>query len=232
MGPPSLDFPPQPVELDPLLAHTVNSRTLPGLSTSSPNAWEATSLQPHGFGEVSFASSNSSKAQNIPVEGNQSRGVPLHNWYEANDGPWVHLHKVLPNNVQEPRSQSRHTGQRASFAGRYRQSHPSDAASSYPQGFPPSDSGYETRRSIANTSVFSGEPERDQDCHSLVGHIEQFQPFHGGYDMPQRDGRTNSTWTQHNTQPVESVGLICPTCQKPVKTPSEMKYGTLKRVSK
>lgn len=221
MGPPSsLDYPPQPVEMDPL----VHSRTLPSPSASSPNSWEASLLQPHGFGEVHFGSSNNSKVQHIPMEGNQTRGAPIHNWYEANDGPWVHLHKVPLENVQGIRSQSRQTSQRVAFEGGYRQSNLSDAGSSYPLRVPPSDSGYETRHSVA-TSVFSGEPERDQDCHSLVGHVEQYQPFQG-YDMQPRDGRTNHSWTPASSQLPDSPTLLCPfpTCHKPVKTPSELKY--------
>jgi hypothetical protein len=181
-------------------------------------------MHPHGYGDIPFGSSNSSKVQQIPMEGSQTRRVPITEWYEANDGPWVHLHKVPPNNVQRPRSQSRQTSNRISFQGMYRQSNSSDAGSPYPLGVPPSDSGYETRRSVA-TSVFSGEPERDQDCHSLAEHVEHYQPLQG-YNLQPRAERTTQTWASASLQPSDSPALICQfsNCHKPFKTPSEMKY--------
>jgi hypothetical protein len=225
MGPPPLDWlPPQPVEID------VNniSRTLPSpqASVSASNTWDAGLLQPN-FGEISYGSSNHPRLQQISLDG-QNRAsppaqLPLAQWYMNNDGPWVP--KGISETVAEDRSQSRHTDNRMhlSYTGQYKAPNPSDVGSfQYPV---PSDSGYGTRRSDGNASVFSADvPERDQDCQSLQGHVPDYQPFPVLNDLFQRDGRaTDPSWGQPTSSPLDSFRLVCPTCRKSVKTQSELK---------
>jgi hypothetical protein len=232
MGPPPLDWPPQPVEID-----LNSSRTLPSpsASVSAPNAWDSALLQHHGFGELSYGSANVTRLQQLPMDGQNRASTqqdPLAQWYMGNDGPWIPP-KVIPEIAPEDRSQSRQVGNRSllSYAGQYKAPNPSDAGS-FQYGVPHSDSGYGTRRSVGNTSVYSADvPERDQDCQSLAGHVTDFQPFHAMNDAFQRDGRTNDqSWTHPTSSPSESSGLTCPTCHKQVKTQSELKYGHRSRL--
>jgi hypothetical protein len=181
MRPPPLDWPPQPVEID-----LNRSRTLPSpsASVSAPNAWDSSLLQPHGFGELSYGSSNGARLQQLPMD-NQNRASapdPLAQWYMGNDGPLIP--KVIPEIVPKDRSQSRQTSNRSllSYTGQYKAPNPSDGGS-FQYGVPHSESGYGTRRSVGNTSVFSADvPERNQDCQSVAGQVTNFyipnhQPF-------------------------------------------------------
>ena len=224
MGPPPpLEFLPQPVEID-----LSNSRTLPSPSSSSSSIWDSTLFQTHGFGDVPHGSSNMAKMQQIPMEG-QISGVqqnPLAQWYTGNDGPWVP--KVIPDAIPEERYARGQIGNRNSmpFGVQYRQTNPSDAGS-FQYGPSPSDSGYGTRRSIENTSVFSAEAtERDQDCQSLINHVAEYTPFGLSEVLQTRDARSGESWPL--TIPSSAISalpsLVCPSCQKPVKTQSELKY--------
>jgi hypothetical protein len=226
MGPPPLDWPPQPVEMDPLS----NSRTLPSpqASMSASNAWDAL-LQPHPFGDLSYGSSSHTRPQQVPMDGPNSASslatLPLTQWYINNDGPW--FPKAGISGVPEDRSQSRHVDNRGhlSCPGQYKPTNPADPASF--QYGPHSDSGYGTRRSDGNPSVFTADvPERDQDCQSLQGHVPDYQAFPVLNDILQRDVRTTELPWDYPTAPrLESSKLICPTCRKQVKTQSELKYG-------
>jgi len=228
MGPPSLDWPPRPVEID--LNSMNSSRTLPSpsASVSAPNAWDTALLQPHGFGEMSYGSSNAARLQSNPLE--QNRGSPqdpLAQWYIGNDGPWVP--KAISEIVTEDRPQSRQNGSRGPLSyGQYKQPNPSEGGSF--QYGPHSDSGYGTRRSVGNTSVVSADVgEREQDPQSLACPIPDFQSFHGlNDDVYSRDPRY-SQWS-HQASPSEPNSLMCPTCHKQVKTPSELKYGPRSRL--
>jgi hypothetical protein len=222
MGPPPLDSPPQPVEID-----LNSSRTLPSPSASAPNAWD---LQSHGIGDITYGSSTVARMQQIPVEG-QIRGPPqdpLGRWYLANDGPWM-LTEVIPEAAPEERSQSRHIGNRnpLSYRGQYQQQNQSDAGS-VQFGVHQSDSGYGTRRSVGNTSVFSADVnERDQDSQSLIGQGTDYHPFQFNDMFQSREVRAGDSWTAAvpSSSAPGAPGLVCTTCQKPVKTQSELKCG-------
>ncbi|KAG9232581.1 hypothetical protein BJ875DRAFT_380381 [Amylocarpus encephaloides] len=227
MGPPlPVDFPPQPVEID------LNcSRTLPSPSTSGLNIWEP-NLPHSGFVDGVYGSSSVTRMQQSPSD-NQVRGPnqdPIAQWYSGNDGPWVP--KVIPDAAVDERNQSRRSGNRSivSYGTQYRQTNPSDAGSAQ-FAIPPSDSGYGTRRSIGNTSVFSADiPDRDQDCQSLAGHVESYQPFQGFNDVFQsRDSRSHDSWAIPTIPPGSaSSSFTCLTCKKPVKTQSELKKHELR----
>jgi len=91
-----------------------------------------------------------------------------------------------------------------------------------PSGFPPSDSGYEsrTKHSIENTSVFN-DVDRSQDTQSLSGQVMDYHPF----SITPTDGG----WDNMASTPVPSSQsgafgsrLVCPDCQAPCKTKSEL----------
>ncbi|KAL2071757.1 hypothetical protein VTL71DRAFT_12992 [Oculimacula yallundae] len=222
MGPHSADSPPQPVEIDLNL-----SRVLPNPAVSASVPWEF-GIPSQGFGNMPYGGSNISRMSANPSEG-QSRGPsgdPLSQWYVTNDGPWNPFPKEA---IVEDRLLSRHTISRnIPYAGQYRQSNTSDVTS-FASGILPSDSGYATRRSIENTSVFSADvQDRDQDVRSMVGPSGDFQIF-PVYNEVQQSGRGfPKTWSSPTTQSSEPSGLVCSFCHKPVKTQSEMKKHALR----
>jgi hypothetical protein len=217
MGPP-LEFPPRPMEIDLNI-----SRTLPSPSTTAVSTWDSNGFQPQGFGDVSYPSSNGAKM--APLDNRASPQDPIMQWYTGNDGPWI-PHKVIPEIVPGDRFPLKHAGGHnpVSYGNQYRQPNPSEAGS-FQYGVPHSDSGYGTRRSVGNTSVFSADiPERDQDCQSLASHVPEFQQFQGMNEViQQRDTRLNDSWNPSNPSDIPS--LVCHVCRKGVKTPSELKYA-------
>ncbi|KAK1971685.1 hypothetical protein LY78DRAFT_651508 [Colletotrichum sublineola] len=91
-----------------------------------------------------------------------------------------------------------------------------------PPGFPPSDSGYEsrTKHSIENTSVFN-DVDRSQDTQSLSGQIMDYHPF----GITPTDGGWDTAATPLPvTQSGGAIGnrLVCPDCQALCKTKSEL----------
>lgn len=157
-------------------------------------------MLPQGYGELSYASSHVAKMP--PIDGLN----PIAQWYTGNDGPWV-PHKAIPEIVGD-RLPSKHS---------YRSAHPLDIGSAFHYNAPHSDSGYGTRRSVANTSVFSA----DQDCQSLTSHAtDHHQPYPGMSEViHQRDARVNEAWAE----PSNVADIVCQTCGKTVKTQSELK---------
>jgi hypothetical protein len=223
MGPPPSfpsDFPtpPQPIEIE-----VNSSRTLPSPSASSSVPWD--NFSSPGFGGFSdYGPPNVGR----PVD-NQVRGSPpdpLQQWYTGNDGPWI------PKGISVLSEERLHSRVRAGnrmpmpYGNHYRQPNPSDAGS-FQYGVTPSDSGYGTRHSDGNASVFSADiNDRDQDCQSLVGHVVDYQPFQGLNNevVQHRDARVNDAWAPvPSSSPSNTPNLVCPTCQKPLKTRSELK---------
>jgi hypothetical protein len=225
MGPPSSEYPPQVLEIDPS-----SSRTLPSPSASAPVAWDSSTFPPHGFGEMStYGPSNMSRQ--LPVE-NHSRGTaqdPLLHWYIGNDGPWI------PRGISEVPTEQRHRTRQGNriplhYPNQYRQPIPSDAGT-HPYAAPHSDSGYggTARRSDGNASVFSADvPDRDQDFQSIAGPVPDFH-YPGMNEVLQpRDPRSNDWNVQMSNTPMSDSSreaLVCSTCHKTVKTRSELKYG-------
>ncbi|KAF7933756.1 uncharacterized protein EAE98_003465 [Botrytis deweyae] len=226
MGPPSLDFPPQPIEID-----LSNSRTLPSPSPSSSVAWEPTLFpSPHGFPDLNSPYGPISRMQQLPMD-RATGQAPLLQWYADNDGPWY------PKTISDPISEERtnikvRSSNRApvAFGGPYRQQDPLENGSFHFGGPPQSDSGYETRRSHGNASIFSSDiNDRDQDCQSLAGHVADYQPFQGLNEALQsRENRTPEAWPTHLPASINSPGLFCSTCHKSVKTKSELKKHDLR----
>ena len=229
MGPPSMEFPPQPIEIDlnnSLLSH---SRTLPNPSSSSSASWESALFPPHPFADIPSTYGSLNKMPQIPMDSQirTTAQAPLLQWYQDNDGPW---YPKAISEIPEERMHTRgQTGHRPSapFGGQYRHQKPSDNGS-FQFGVPPSDSGYGTMRSVGNASIFSADvTDRDQDCQSLTGHVADYQPFQGMNEALQsRDARSTEAWP--SSLPINNLdpsNLFCAVCQKVVKTKSELKYG-------
>ena len=113
------------------------------------------------------------KMQQIPSVENQIRGSgpdPLVQWFTNNDGPWNPITTKIPENVQEERGQTRHTGLRnpMSYPGGYRQHNPSEVGS-VQFGFPHSDSGYGTgpNRTCTKTDLSLSQNNNTIDRESL-----------------------------------------------------------------
>lgn len=225
---------PPPVEV----ADLNISRTLPSPTAAASSNLELLPPPGPGYAEMSYGTPNNGRMYQFPGDGQPIRPSqdPIQNWYTTQDGPWTHVSKVTPvisDILSDGRFQSKQTGSRNHNAsvGQYRQPNPSEAGSFHfgAPGVPHSDSGYGTRRSVANTSVFSGDaPERDQDCHSLVGHVESYQPFGYIEEMQQRDERSLESWNTSVSTLSESRGLVCQNCHRTVKTQSEMKKHELR----
>lgn len=221
MGPPPLELPPQVLEIDPSSSTTLPS---PHIST----AWNSPAFPLHAFGDVStYGPANT--ARQAPLE-NYTRGTaqnPLCNWYNENDGPWIPKSTIseLPEGKNPRPLQG--SGLQFQNGHPYHQRISSDGGA-YPFGVPPSDSGYGTRRSDGNASVFSVDiPDRDQDGQSLAGTAADFQQYpRMGEGLEQRDSHIHH-WTvlPDATISDDQCGkrFICPRCPKEVKTKSELK---------
>ncbi|QSZ36502.1 hypothetical protein DSL72_006382 [Monilinia vaccinii-corymbosi] len=226
MGPPSLDFPPQPIEID-----LSNSRTLPSPSPSSSVAWEPNLFSPHASSDINSPYGPVSRIQQLPMDRTTGQ-APLLQWYADNDGPWY------PKTISDPISEERtyikvRSSHRApvAFGGPYRQQGPLENGSFHLGAPPQSDSGYGTRRSVGNASIFSADVnDRDQDCQSLAGHVADYQPFQGLNEaaLQSRENRTTEPWPLHLPASINSPGLFCPTCSRSVKTKSELKKHDLR----
>ena len=221
MGPPpsfQSDFPapPRPIEIE-----VNSSRTLPSPSIPSSAPWE--NYPAPGFG--GFSEYGPGRPLPVDTQVRTNGADPLQQWYTGNDGPWI------PKGISTVPDDRLHSRPRVGtripmpFGNHYRQPNPSDAGSLH-YGVAPSDSGYGTRHSDGNGSVFSADiNDRDQDCHSLVGHVADFQPFQGLHEVvQQRDTRPNEHWPPvPSSSPSNTPSLVCPTCRKAVKTRSELK---------
>ncbi|CZT10077.1 uncharacterized protein RAG0_14658 [Rhynchosporium agropyri] len=226
MGHSLTDFLPQPVEIDLSLARTLPN---PGISAFMPSEF---GFPPQGLGGMPYLGSSISRIPTISSE-SQIRGIsgaPLDHWYTDNDGPWNPYQKSGTESVIDDRLLSRHTANcNLSYSGQYRHPNTSDAAR-FALEIPPSDSGYVTRRSMGNTSVFSADiQDRDQDGNSMAAPSPDY-PVFSGYNevLQQHYRRLPSTWSPQTTHPSGPPRLSCPTCHKPVKTQSELKKHDLR----
>ena len=206
---------PKPVEVDPQISTTGTSHLASMTIDIGPLAHPAFGSMDSTYGlstkRPSPERSDSQMFSTIP----QNR---IAQWYENNDGPWI------PKGLSDF-PVGRPTFPQSSYVHRpfetYRQLDTSDIESvRYP------DSGYGTRKSVGNASIFSGEfPDRDQDCGSIAGRIENFQPFQGIDELESIDDRIDDPWPL--TSPVQDARkLFCRVCHKEVRTPSELKYNT------
>ncbi|CAL3967700.1 unnamed protein product [Diplocarpon coronariae] len=153
---------------------------------------------------------------------------PLLQWYTGNDGPWNPIPKATTESAVEDGPLSKQMGHRnnISYSSQYRQQNPVETENSQ-FGGSHSDSGYGTRCSVGNISVFSADVhESDHDSHSIAGLSLDYPPCHGVLQV--RDSRTNDSRMPPSGHASDSPGLVCPACNKTVKTNSELKKHDLR----
>lgn len=223
--------PPQPVEID-----LSSARTLP--NPSAANIWDyafqsSCSVATSGSRDISaYLSPHPQRQPQIESQG--SIQDPLVNWYNNNDGPWTPIIKVGSNVESNNRQISQRTSNRApNTYGPFGRKHlPSDAGS-YPLGLLPSDSGYGSnvpKRSDGSASILSSDiTDRDADFQSQVGLTTDYKQYQAiGEALQSHDNSTSDLWTtsKGTPSPVDTRPIIiCPECQKVVKTKSELKYS-------
>ncbi|KAH8809233.1 hypothetical protein F5884DRAFT_858728 [Xylogone sp. PMI_703] len=231
--PPQLDYhhQPQPMEIN-----LSSSRFLPPPSAAS-SSWEYSSPLPGdmstpfgapGMTRVAHTSQISIDSQTRALE--QSS---IQQWYAANDGPW--LPKTLIDPALRALSQDRAqtSNPQPSFDTRCRPHNASDSDGLLFQPTP-SDSGYgtATRRSVGNASVYSADMnEREVDCQSFNEPVPVDQQLYNGLGgiSSTRDIGTDGAWDPLPTiifTPAST--LVCPFCEKPVRTKSELKKHELR----
>ncbi|KAF8850218.1 hypothetical protein BDZ45DRAFT_679913 [Acephala macrosclerotiorum] len=132
---------------------------------------------------------------------------PILDWYSTNDGPWSN---IVPDKFGEiaKSSSSTHAAHANPFrAYEYAGTH---------YGVPYSDSGYGSRRSVADTSVF-GHAEADRDYYPVSHETTDYQSF-----IEQRP------WSPSASSKPDVGALVCPICNKVLKTVSELKKHELR----
>jgi hypothetical protein len=221
MHPSVLDNPPQVLEIDPSSSTSLQS-------PSNSLTWDSPTFAAHGFADTSTYGPPPSTRQ-VQVD-HHSRGRAqnrLIDWYVDNDGPWIPKSSISevsderqPRILQDSRLPFQH-------GDPYGQRIPSDTGS-YQFGVPTSDSGYVTRRSDGNASVFSSDgPDRDQDSQSFRGRPLDFQNYPTIEEGFQPHDTHLNDW-QLPPDVMESSNpsgrtFVCHRCQKSVKTKSELK---------
>ncbi|KAK9782522.1 hypothetical protein AB5N19_09100 [Seiridium cardinale] len=143
---------------------------------------------------------------------------PLEQWYVRNDGPWIPKNLAPPGRQDAVNARAQGYG----FPGTYRESISPSECDTIPPGLVPSDSGYGShgaKQSIATASICYDDALDSQETQSLVGH------FAFGMDPRQWVSPPNQTQTSRLQHPVQPEGkeLICETCNKVLKTNSELK---------
>lgn len=219
MGRPPLNYPPQPVEIDP-----VSYPRAPG--TFPP--WEPTTYSIGSVGEPSPLSSsighNRTAPMSLDLGARTSPQDPLANWLGGNDAPWLPK-GVVPEVSSDDRLHTRGypphrlPGYGLQLGARPRPGNPSDSGSGQ-FGVPPSDSGYGTGLSLESASVRGSDiVDHNQDNRSLIGRVPEYRQYNES--GPLRDANGSEQWAF--TTP-GAPSYRCETCKKLVKTKSELKY--------
>jgi hypothetical protein len=222
--PPPYNGIPQPVEVDLNISR-------PSLTYPPPRGGAAG--YPSGpLEDASLSFSSNPYYGKIPLEyAARNTGDSLATWYTDNDGPWLPKGAV-PDASQEERLHMRGqpTGYRSLGYGPpigtlQRNGEPSDTGS-FHYGGPTSDSGYgtEPRRSLESSSIRSYDLATPSlDSRSLMDRRLEGQPYN---DVGSLHEPLESIWPSGEIV-IDTSGappsLRCATCDKPVKTNSELK---------
>lgn len=217
MAPPSMSYPPQPVEMDP--SHPRNSGSY---------HWDTAMYSvPPGSAEESMSLNRQSSIKPLQAPVGFSPATPqdpLQSWYSNNDGPWIPRDALVE---LDPRLQSTSHPVRYASASNQKlrnRRFPLEAASmdgSVMTGKPQSDSGYGSLPSMETSSI------RSYDVGNRAR--ESLNLLQRNYNLQQGD--TQSVHESREIHPVSAriplsdpAVLQCPTCQKAVRTQSELKY--------
>lgn len=150
----------------------------------------------------------------------QASASTLFEWYHQNDGPW---NPIIP--IQLPAGPATAVG---NLRFQYRDVVPSECSTILP-----SDSGYASygaKYSVTNNSVCDESFERNTETQSLVGNLSELSIPPLGSEVSLRNGLEHKpSWQtpqrlkfgDHSSQPNPSIK--CETCNKTLKTPSELK---------
>lgn len=156
---------------------------------------------------------------------------PLEDWYSSHEKPWDPIQGRNP----PPLRAGDLRGNRLNYSSKlptfsvYRESNVPSECESTGTDMLPSDSGYEsrtTRQSVVNGSSY-GDCDRTGETGSISSHLADFQ-----FDRPILP---SESWRPHGSGHVTAVStnidsskLVCPHCNRNVKTRSELKYDPLK----
>lgn len=195
--------------------------------------WDGT-LPNYGYVDTSLFRQNQDPIETAVRSGPQDPN-PLLNWYTNNDGPWVPPGTVPDISMDHNQSRGRLPGFRstASSIVPTDPKHIRDANASGFGGFPfvfspTSDSGYATRKSFENGSVFSS---------PLRASLSSQSHDNRSFPMLQVSARANGSelsdsWAGSQSasaiHQAHSDALQCPTCGMAVKTKSELKKHYLR----
>jgi hypothetical protein len=219
MGPP-MNYPPQPVEIDPLLY----SRN------SGPYApWDSVPYSMTVAGEPNplLSSITLNKAINVPPEYGARNGTqhPLDNWLA--DGPWVPKGAVPEGSMEErPRSRAspqaiRRSGYVSPFGVQHRPRIMEDLGGVH-YGFSTSDSGYGSGHGLENASARGSDVlDLSIASRSPPGRVTDFLPYSEGHSLKE----SNEVLTLLSVA-TRRPPHFCVYCQKDVKTKSALKYVT------
>lgn len=221
MNAPSLHFIPQPVEVD--ISYSRRS------GPHSP--WEPVPY-PSGHstepdldlqGGGTYRSSQASYVE----FGRVNSQNPMVNFCNTMDGPFIPKGTIPdPGSCGPPYQKnlgtSFHARDTSLRMGHFRQEFQTEEQH-VPYAVAPSDSGYETRRSLPTASLRSVDINRDS---SLEDHVSirtpKSRPFTGGRHI--QDFSRDDSYTKTVSKPISPAPFICDHCKTPVKTRSELKY--------
>ncbi|KAG9241312.1 hypothetical protein BJ878DRAFT_234617 [Calycina marina] len=219
-GPSFVDFPPQPVEVE-----LSNSRTLPNPTASTAAHWD----YPSHASEISTGHTSFSLSRQYMVD-SQSRYInqaPLIQWYTEKDDPWVPK-GVIPED-------------RTSMLGLSNRNAMHARSQIICHNATNTDSAYGSsgaRPSNGNASIFSADiTDKDQNLQSMPGANADYQ--HGqGFSQSLHDTNgsrfglgnmlPSNSFSNPQVLPASPSTLVCHTCNKPVKTKSELKKHNLR----
>lgn len=140
----------------------------------------------------------------------------LEQWYTTNDGPWIPK-DLAPTGGQ---GSTNARGHGFGYPGLYRESISPSECETAPPGFMLSDSGYGShgaKQSVATASIY--EAPLDHETQSLMGDFSNLMTsahWIPAHSQPQMSGF-------HRSMPSDPRELKCDTCQKTLKTNSELK---------
>lgn len=154
--------------------------------------------------------------------------VSLDEWYRRNDGPWTGL---APTHADAGLPSTRGSLRANAIFQYHDNAVPSECSTMLP-----SDSGYGSygaKRSVANNSVCDETFDRNTETQSVIGQLHSeltFSSF-GSELLPRSELDHGDPWpltqgapkSSDHHSPLNGASIICETCNKPLKTHSELK---------
>lgn len=143
--------------------------------------------------------------------------ISLEQWYTRNDGPWI-PQNLAPTGQNVPNTR----GHRFGYPGPYRESISPSECETAPPGYILSDSGYGShggaKQSVTTASIYEA-PLDSLESQRFMGDFSKLMSS-GPWVSAQPQAQMSN---MHRTIPSNSRELKCDTCQKVLKTNSELK---------